>query len=75
MHHFESEDEPGQTAWYEGEIVAYIGDKGDEDENGELLNFDVYYDVDDETVSQSLSIEDYNAQRTASVARWYVVKY
>ena len=41
MYHFESEDEPGQTAWYEGEIVAYIGDKGDEDENGELLNFDV----------------------------------
>ena len=67
MVHFESDDEPGKTEWYEGEVVEYIGDRGDVSADEELLRFNVYFDADDETLPLPLSIEDYDAQRNAPV--------
>ena len=43
------------------------------DNDGDVANFLVHYEYDDEVVPSALYLEHYNASREAPTSSWYIV--
>ena len=67
MYHFDG------FGWVQGVVEAYIEDDGEEDDDGDLCNFNVYYEADDTDANHALTADRYSTRRDAPIGSWYVV--